>query len=178
MSGRNVTRRLFVGVVGGSAFVAPGLASALAGQTSEADAQNGLPPTPENIAKLLAPLAPGKKLARWTIVSVEPMSSGSVRLRAHTADEHEFVLEILARDTSALAQRPPAETERYAVFVSNGGNGWTPTNEEPGLAAMALAEIIKRNEQSVLVSGFLTHGERIEQHRDRMLPTAAAAAAR
>jgi len=43
---------------------------------------------------------------------------------------HVFRLEILARDRSPLAVRPPGETEHFAVFVQNGGDGWSPTAEE------------------------------------------------
>lgn len=169
MPGRNVTRRMFVGVVGGSALAVPALASAFSKQPGETNELGLAPPTPENVEKLLAPLAAGKQLARWTIVSIDPIANGAVRVKVATADQHMFDIELLARDTTAHAQRPPAETQRHAVFVVNGGDGWTPTHEEAGLAAMTLAQVIERNEGTVRLSGFLTHAERIEHHQDELL---------
>jgi hypothetical protein len=169
MPGRNVTRRMFVGVVGGSALAVPALASAFSKQPGETNELGLAPPTPENVGRLLAPLAAGKPFARWTVVSIDPIANGSVRVKVKTADEHVFDIEVLARDAASHAQRPPAETERHAVFVVNGGDGWTPTHEEAGLAAMTLAQVIERNEGTVRLSGFLTHAARIEHHQEALL---------
>ena len=81
------------------------------------------------------------------------------------AERRAFQLEIMARDASPLAPRAPGETSRFAIYVRNGGDGFAPTNEEQGLAAMALAEIVKRNEASASAEGFLTHEGRFAQHR-------------
>src|SRR4051794_331539 len=76
--------------------------------------------------------APGDRLARWIIADVEPLRRGAVGVVLHSVDDarHRFRLEILARDPSPLAARPPAETQHFAVFVCNGGDGWSPTVEE------------------------------------------------
>ena len=50
-----------------------------------------------------------------------------------------------------------------------GGDGYAPTNEEQGLAAMSLAAIVKRNEESVSAAGFLTHEGRFTQHRRSLI---------
>ncbi|TKD00207.1 hypothetical protein [Polyangium fumosum] len=174
MPGRNVSRRLFVGVMGGGVLAAPVVASARPETTSAAKiaAPSEKPldaPTRENVAKLLHPLAAGSRLARWTIVQIDPVVNGCVSIKVRTDDGHTFDLELLARDRTALAQRPPAETERHAIFVVNGGNGWATTQEELGLAAMTLAQIVAKNEREVRLSGLLTHAERIENHGDALL---------
>jgi len=172
MPGRNVTRRLFVGVVGGGVLAAPVIASAdpdsIPAPTATPKQPGDLPATSENIARLLHPLAAGSRLARWTIERVDALKNGSVRVTVRGDEGPAFDVEILARDPSAVA-RPIAETDRHAFFVVNGGNGWTRTHEEQGIAAMALAEIVRRNEGDVRLSGFLTHAERIELHGDAML---------
>ena len=48
--------------------------------------------------------------------------------------------------------------------MSNGGDGRVPTVEEQGLAAMALVQIVERNEARVSTEGFLTQGERLDAH--------------
>jgi len=174
MPGRNVSRRLFVGVMGGGVLAAPVIASARPETTAapKNSAQHDKPldpPTRENVAKLLHPLAAGSRLARWTIVQIDPVVHGCVSVKVRTDDGHTFDLELLARDHNALAQRPPAETERHAIFVVNGGNGWAPTQEEQGLAAMTLAQIVAKNEREVRLSGLLTHAERIEHHGHALL---------
>ncbi|MDI1448938.1 hypothetical protein [Polyangium sp. 6x1] len=174
MPGRNVSRRLFVGVMGGGVLAAPVIASARPEIPSAAKnaAQSDKPldaPTRENVAKLLHPLAAGSRLARWTIVQIDPVVHGCVSVKVRADDGHTFDLELLARDHTALAQRPPAETERHAIFVVNGGNGWAPTQEEQGLAAMTLAQIVAKNEREVRLSGLLTHAERIQNHGDALL---------
>jgi len=177
MSGRNVSRRLFVGVMGGGVLAAPVLASARPKATSQ-ETPTSAPErltsaTRENVARLLQPLAAGSRLARWTIVQIDPVVNGCVCVKVRTDDGHTFDLDVLARDTSAMAQRPPAETERHAIFVVNGGDGWSPTQEEQGLAAMALAEVIAKNERDVRLAGFLTHAARIRQHGEALLVPAA-----
>lgn len=174
MPGRNVTRRMFVGGLGGGVLAAPVLASAVEQPARASSERCTEPATRENIAKLLHPLVPGARLARWTIVQVDPIVNGMVSVKVRADDQHTFDLEIMARDEGAVAGRPPAETVRHAIYVVNGGDGWAPTHEEQGLAAMTLAQIVAKNEQTVRLSGFLTHAARIEHHADTLLVPAAA----
>src|SRR5262245_31248502 len=128
---KGVSRRSFVGLLGSSAVAAPLVANAL---PSAAEA-----PATKNRVDLLHPLAPGDRFGRWMLVRTLPLDRGAVTAVARGDDGHEFRLEILARDAAPLAPKPPAETERFAVYVRNGGDGWMPTVEEQGLAAMTLA---------------------------------------
>jgi hypothetical protein len=164
-----VSRRFVVGVLGSSVAAASLLTRA---------ASAAAPPEPARVQALIAPLGEGARLGRWTIVRIEPLTRGAVTLVAAGEDGREFCLEILARDPSPLAQRAPAITERFAVHVRNGGDGWLPTCEEQGLAAMALARIIAANEQALDAGGFLTHAERLAQHRASLVPSSIAAANR
>lgn len=54
----------------------------------------------------------------------------------------ELQVDVLARDPSGLSPAPIAETASYALYLSNRGDGATPTDNEQGLAAMALARAI------------------------------------
>lgn len=170
MSDQPVSRRLVLGtlttgVVGASlasASFATSADLALEG-VSEVTAQG------PREAALLAPLAAGSQILDWKVVAIEPLEMGAVRVQLAGESGVAFAVEVLARDGSPLAAKPPARTEKFALHVSNGGDGRVPTIEDQGLAAMALAQIVARNEAAVSDEGFLTHGARIEAHRVAML---------
>jgi hypothetical protein len=160
-----VSRRWVVGVLGASALASP-LRALASGSAREAR-----PPRGPSRARLLHPLVPGARLARWVVAAIEPLHRGAVRVVLHAQgdDRKRFHLEILARDPSPIAARPPAETRSFAVFVCNGGDGFVPTVEDQGLAAMALGALIARNEGPGDADGFLTHAARIASHPDALL---------
>jgi hypothetical protein len=169
MPGRNVSRRLFVGVVGSGVIATPVVASLSSTPANAADLEAAQVAMRERIAQLLRPLAAGSRFAKWTIAQIDPMVGGAISVKIRSDEQHTFDLEIMARDTSALAQKPPAETAKFAVFVVNGGDGWSPTHEEQGLAAMTLAKIVEKNEHAVELAGLLTHAQRIRRHADALL---------
>ena len=160
MPGRSVSRRVVVSILGVGAMAAPLVRSTKVAAASKPE---------RSLDSLFMPLAPGARLARWTIGAIEPLREGAVTVIARSDGGHDFRLEVLARDAAPLAPKPPAETARLAIFVRNGGDGWLPTVEEQGLAAMALAQILSRNEDAISVEGFLTHAERIATHGKRLL---------
>ena len=165
-----ISRRAMVGVLGGGLCAAPLVGSVLgaaADLASPSPAGRDARATPA--VALIAPLAVGARFARWTVAAVSPIDRGAVTVTVHGADGHAFRLEILARDASPLASRAPGVTDRFAIHVANGGDGWLPTAEEQGLAAMTLATIVARNEHAVDADAFLTHAERIARHRDGLL---------
>lgn len=177
MSDQPVSRRLALGTLATSVV---GATVVTASFGSSADFARGAPA--DDAAKsdaqaaraageaaLLAPLAAGSRILDWQVVAIEALDMGAVRVRLRGESGVAFAVEVLARDRSGLAARPPAQTEKFALHVSNGGDGRVPTVEEQGLAAMALAQIVARNEAGVSDAGFLTHGERIEAHRVAML---------
>lgn len=159
VSRRMVVGALAGGVVGATVFAAtPSTPAAPAADELAA----ALPASIER--RLLAPLAEGSRLLDWEVVAIEPLSMGAMRVQLRGDDGVAFAVEVMARDTSPLAQNPPAETDRFALYVHNGGDGRMPTAEEQGLAAMALAQIVERNEPQTATEGFLTHRERIDAH--------------
>lgn len=167
MAWRTVSRRFVVGVLGSSAAVPLLTRAAVAGPRAGAAAADRAART----EALIAPLGEGSRIARWTIRRVEPLARGAVTVTVAGEDGRAFRLEILARDPSPLAPRPPGLTERFAVHVCNGGDGWLPTCEEQGLAAMALSQVIARNEAGLEPAGFLTYAERLDQHRTSLIPS-------
>ena len=95
------------------------------------------------------------------------MTLGALRVDVREDDGHVFAVEILARD--AAASRPPAEVGELAIYVCNGGDGWAPTVEEQGLAAMTLAKLLEQHGETGRIEGLLTHAERVVAHRDVLL---------
>jgi hypothetical protein len=156
-----ITRRSAMGLLG-----AGGIAGALAIQAAdepaakaaEGPASGGIP----------AALRPGAPFGRWTIVEVHAVDHGTLRVDVrpqNAPEDHVFALEILARDP-APPSRPPAAVGALAVFVPNGGDGWMPTVEEQGLAAMTLAALLEKHGQTGPIDGLMTHAERQVAHGD------------
>ncbi len=144
-----ISRRCMVGVMG-----AVGAAGVLGGEAS-AFAQG---------ADLVDPIRVGSRFGRWKVVAIHEVQDGALRVEVAGEDEHVFVVEILARDPSPMAPQPPAATEDLALYVRNGGDGWAPTVEEQGLAAMALAQLLASQGRGAAIAGLLTHGERVVAH--------------
>jgi hypothetical protein len=119
--------------------------------------------------RLLSPLSEGSKLLSWDVVAIEPLALGAVTVKLRGESGVAFSVEVLARDASPLSLAPPGRTERFAVHVNNGGDGRMPTAEEQGLAAMALAQIVAKNEEHVSAEGFLTHGARLADYQVALL---------
>src|SRR5262245_51381711 len=117
-------------------------------------------------ADALGPIQVGTRFARWTVVAVDPIVDGALALTVAGEDGHQFRLELLARDASPLAPRPPAETDHLAIYVSNGGDGWLPTMEEQGLAAMTLADVLRLRGIDAPIDGLLTHAAHVAAHRE------------
>lgn len=169
-----------MGAVGTGILAIPVLASgAVSIEPVGTPASPALPPTvgagagAGNPLELIAPLSAGSKLARWTLVAVQPLQRGALTVIVRGEAEHTFAIEILARDHGPLGIKPPAETKHFAVHVRNGGDGWQPTVEDQGLAAMTLAQIVARNEDKVDGAGFLTHAERYARHAELRSPQSA-----
>jgi hypothetical protein len=162
MPGRTVSRRMVVGLLGSGVVLAPAVTQALGSVTTDTASVH-----PASV--LLAPLQKGERVAGFLVASISPLEEGAVTAVLRDDSGRAFKLEILARDASPLAPRPPAETSRFAVYVQNGGDGWVPTVEEQGLAAMALAKIVASNEATVDAQAFLTHAERFARHRESLV---------
>jgi hypothetical protein len=162
MKDRKLSRRAVAKVIGGGLIAAPILAAAVQHvRTSRAEIVI-------DTTALLAPLHVGDRLARWTVEAAS-MDHGALVVAMLGDDGTRFRLEVLARDPSPVAAKPPGTTERLAIFVRNGGDGATPTNEEAGIAAMALADLMRGNEAMVALDGLPTHAERLAAHRAALM---------
>jgi hypothetical protein len=160
MPGR-ISRRAAVGLLG-----AGGLAGALIVGGGAASGPSGAAIAE---ARAALPLVVGQRFARWTVTAVHPVEDGALRVGVKGVDEREFILEVLAADMSPLAPRPPAATEALAIFVRNGGDGWLPTAEEQGLAAMTLASVLTNAGAAGPVAGLLTHAARVVEHHAKLM---------
>lgn len=162
MNDHAMTRRQAMTLLGASAALAPSLASAAVASKGAPVLDSGA----GDARALIAPLEAGSTLGTWTIESVGQVQYGAVSLTMRGAGGGLFYLDICARDRGEGAHSPPARTEHYDIFVANEGNGSLPTHEDHGLAAMALAEVVRANEQRVTLAGMLTHAQRLQRHRD------------
>jgi hypothetical protein len=91
-----------------------------------------------DLATALAPfgIRPGARFGTCVVTSTALTQEGALAIAMRGSDDRRFQLEILRHDP-----RTPgvAQAGRLDVFVNNGGRGDTATDEEHGLAAMALA---------------------------------------
>jgi hypothetical protein len=154
-----ISRRSAMGLLG-----AGGLAGAVVASSV------GAPALAEHAADA-RPLQAGQRFGRWTIAAVHPIQDGALDVTVKGADEREFVLQVLARDASPLALQPPAVTDALAIFVHNAGDGWHPTDEEQGLAAMTLAHQLQTSGKGGPIAGLVTHAEHIVLHRTALAGT-------
>ena len=169
MKSGDVSRRFVVGALGAStvaSVVATGRQAKARSSTegapgSEArlEAEPLMDPEAQAVAEaLVAPLASGQQLGRWKLERAVPIKGGAAIFVLLGPDGGEFQLDVCARDD---ANEVPARTEYFDIHVANGGDGATATNEEHGLAAMALAEVIRSNEQRVDRARFETLVQRM-----------------
>lgn len=185
MKSDEVSRRFVVGALGiGAATVAAGAAigtKRLSAEAVEPSAAPGAPapapagaaPEPEALEanKLIAPLGPGDRLSRWTIQQVLPVQGGAASVVLQDDKGQQFQLDVCARDEAQSAPVGPGHSELFQVFLANSGDGSTATFEDHGLAAMALAEVIRANEQHVDRSLFSTQAHRVATNKARTFVT-------
>lgn len=176
MKHQDVSRRFVVGVLGaGSAVAATGVAlpagaTNLLGATAPrplsaperdgaapATGATAVPPQPG----LVAPLAAGSALGRWQVESIHEVAGGALSLVLVDAAGARFQLDVCLRDATPGAVTAPGRTEHFEVFLANSGNGATATFEDHGLAAMAVADIVRGNEALADRSGFMTLAARL-----------------
>lgn len=105
-----------------------------------------------------AGLAPETQVGSCRVLHVSPVARGGRVILMRGPGGERFELEVLLRDPEG--PRPPGESQKFAVFVRNAGNGSVDTNEDHGLAAMSLAAHLRTCEASVDHTGLLTLRER------------------
>lgn len=99
----------------------------------------------------------GSQVDRWKVQDVASLQgSFAVVMATETGDR--FQVDVLGRDESAPGV---SNTAHFSVYLSNQGNGATPSHEEHGLGAMALGTVLARLENEHEVpSGLLTLAQR------------------
>lgn len=134
-------------------------------------ALRGLQPEALSLA-LVAPLQAGSKLGRWVVQAILPLSQGVVSVVLSDSVGQPFQLDVVARSEAPIA---PGVSEFFEVLLVNQGNGRTATEEERGLAAMALAEVIRSNEHSVERREFVSAEKWRSSARQRLHEAASSA---
>lgn len=181
MKSDEVSRRFVVGALGvGAATAAAGAAIGSVGR--EVTAGRSDPPTAapggdepavqaeaaSQADELVAPLSAGDRLDRWTVERVVPVQNGAASVVLSDATGEHFQLDVCARGEAPTA---PGHTEHFEVFLANAGNGSKATFEDHGLAAMALAEVIRANEHRVDRTQFHTQARRLATNSARVFIT-------
>ena len=167
----NVSRRELVGWLGAAAVLAPSLEAGAAPSTRGAidrEERDEPPAALISASSLLAPLAIGSQIGAWRIERFGGLHAGAVSVDLSDRRGERFHIDICLRDDSAGAAVPPARTDRCDLFVANEGAGSDPTDEEFGLAAMALAELVRAHEHRMDLGGLLTLRERLAHHGDEV----------
>jgi hypothetical protein len=120
----------------------------------------------QQLGPVFAAAQPGQRVGPCTIVAVHPLNHGGVPVVLETSSGRRYQVDVLARDPSG--PDGVATTPRLSLFVSNGGDGRTDTDEEQGLGAMALAELLRAGDQhGTQLPALLTLEQRIREHSGR-----------
>lgn len=177
MKSDEVSRRFVVGALGiGAATAAAGAAIGMIDAPARASTARSASGGPEEPAiadeqalaearTLLAPLAPGDRLDRWTVERILPVEDGAASVVLSDESGQRFQLDICKRDTAASSPAGPGRSQHFEVFLANSGDGSKATFEDHGLAAMALAEVIRTNEQGIDRTPFSTQARRAAKAR-------------
>lgn len=76
-----------------------------------------------------------------------------------------FQVDVLRRDRRGGGRLGVANTETFSPYLANRGDGRTATDEDQGLGAMALAEVLARREAACAPApALLTMDERRARH--------------
>ena len=161
-----VSRRQCVGWIGATVALAPTVAAASAGREVPEEPTEPACAAVLSASVLLHPLVIGSQIGSWRIEGLGQLHAGAVSVQLSGVDGEKFHIDICARDDVPGAPVPPARTDLCDLFVANEGAGSDPTKEDQGLAAMALAEVIRSHEHRVVLHGLLTLRARLEFHGD------------
>ena len=121
-------------------------AEVAAGENTEA-----IDPRSAEFGELLTPIAVGTSVAGTTVMRVEIDGWGRGTAELRTKKGASFHVDVCTTDAT-LDHTAVAETERYELFVRNGGDGELATEQEVAHAIGALADAIRLNEASAPVA--------------------------
>lgn len=122
----------------------------------------------EQVELLLGPALAGDALRGWQIASAGGVRLGAVALAMRTPSGESFHVELLRRD--ADGPQGIAETEHFALFVINRGDGATATDEVQGRGVLALRSYLARREVELAAAGLALPEVMTLRERDRAYP--------
>jgi hypothetical protein len=117
---------------------------------------------------LLGPALAGGALHGWEITSARSVRFGAVPLEMRTPEGVRFDVELLRRDPTG--PQAIGETEHFAIFVINRGDGATATDEAQGRGVMALQKYLARRERDMAAAGLVMPEVMTLRERDRAYP--------
>ena len=117
---------------------------------------------------LLGPALAGGALHGWEITSAGSVRFGAVPLEMRTPEGVHFNVELLRRDPTG--PQAIGETEHFAIFVINRGDGATATDEAQGRGVMALQKYLARRERDMAAAGLVMPEVMTLRERDRAYP--------
>ncbi len=164
-----VSRRQCVGWIGATVALAPTVVAASEHRAVPEDTSEPSCAPVLSASALLHPLALGSAIGSWRIEGLGQLHAGAVSVELSGVDGERFHIDVCSRDDLPGAPVPPARTDLCDLFVANEGAGSDPTKEDHGLAAMAIAEVIRSHEHRVDLSGLLTLRTRLELHGDSVV---------
>ena len=125
--------------------------------------EHTVPAASEAALAALGGVRVGDRIGAWKLVAIHDFHLGAVPVVLEDGRGERFQVDVLRRDTREGAPRGIAETRHLSLFLSNKGNGATPSSERQGLGVMALAAAIRKREAFGSAPGLLTLGERAAQ---------------
>ena len=166
-----VSRRQCVGFIGASVALAPAIATAASAPRSATLVNESAQSSALvlSASSLLSPLAVGSDIGHWRVEYMGRLHAGALSVQLSKASGERCFIDICARDQSIGAPVPPARTDLCDLFVANEGTGRDTTIEDQGLAAMALAEVVRSHEHGVDLQGLLTLRARLANHGNNVV---------
>ncbi len=146
-------------------------AAAAASAASTAKAAGAKRPRESQRARvevLLGPALASGALQGWEITSAGSVRFGAVPLEMRTPEGVHFNVELLRRDPTG--PQAIAQTEYFAIFVINRGDGATATDEAQGRGVMALRKYLARRELDMAAAGLAMPEVMTLRERDRAYP--------
>ncbi len=100
------------------------------------------------LTSLVSPLAAGSSVASATVESIAVDAWDRGVISVQDGRGRAWAVEVCRRAGDDANVRPVAVTEHYSLFIRNGANGSTPTEQQIGRVVAVLRDRIRANEGS------------------------------
>ncbi len=118
--------------------------------------------TAHELALVEALIPVGLDLGKWSIEQVKPTTFGAIPVVMRSPAGDAFQVDVLRRDP---AMQGVADTRRFSLFIANGGNGSTASNDLHARGAKVLAHQLARTEISgAPLPKLMSFSERSRRH--------------